>query len=55
VGEVFFMTSDEEVRLRELPSLIDKENDFEKVRALVVELERLLSLQLADMHFRPGK
>jgi hypothetical protein len=46
------MTSEEMLRIRQLPSLIDKEKDPAKLQLLATELENLLSEQLTEIRTR---
>ena|SRR5215469_11580170 len=42
------MTTEKKSRLHELPKLIANENDFEKMKALAQELQRLLDEEAAE-------
>jgi hypothetical protein len=42
------MTPEKKARLRELAKLIAEENDIEKMKSLVLELQRLLDEEVAE-------
>jgi hypothetical protein len=46
------MTSEEILRIQELPSLIEKEKDPAMIKLMAMELENLLSKQLTEIRTR---